>query len=188
MAARATGVFNASTTRTSRIRRQGAAEGSRAGNKLVHDCVSPLGRGHPIQLSPQRRLSIGFGRSVLRNFNPGTAKRSKRYRALSLHKTVWRAEPLGRKTLFVECDYMIKLVRIPLLCGALICSLTGVASAQSYPTLRPPRGAVPLLDSCNGMSGYPDCHPDRIYEGGSVAIRGIHLFPPGTQFYPAYRR
>ena len=152
------------------------------------DCVSPLGRGHPIQLSPQRRLSIGFGRSVLRNFNPGTAKRSKRYRALSLHKTVWRAEPLGRKTLFVECDYMIKLVRIPLLCGALICSMTGVASAQSYPTLRPPRGAVPLLDSCNGMSGYPDCHPDRIYEGGSVAIRGIHLFPPGTQFYPAYRR
>jgi hypothetical protein len=83
---------------------------------------------------------------------------------------------------------MIKLVRVPLLCGALICSMTGVASAQSYPTLRPPRGAVPLLDGCNGMSGYPDCHPDRIYEGRSVAIRGIHLFPPGMQFYPAYRR
>ena len=101
---------------------------------------------------------------------------------------VCRAEPLGRKTLFVECDYMIKLVRVPLLCGALICSMTGVASAQSYPTLKPPRGAVPLLDGCNGMSGYPDCHPDRIYEGRSVAIRGIHLFPPGTQFHPAYRR
>jgi hypothetical protein len=115
----------------------------------------------------------------------GTAKHNNRYHALSLHKTVCRAEPLGRKTLFVECDYMI---RVPLLCGALICSMTGAASAQSYPTLRPPRGAVPLLDGCNGMSGYPDCHPDRIYQGRSVAIRGIHLFPPGAQFYPAYRR
>ena len=68
------------------------------------------------------------------------------------------------------------------------------ASAQ-YATLRP-RGAVPLLDGCNGMSGYPDCHPDRIYEGRSVAhparpgVQGSAriYYPPGTQFYPAYRR
>jgi hypothetical protein len=31
----------------------------------------------------------------------------------------------------------------------------GCWRAQSYPTLRPPRGAVPLLDGCSGMSGYP---------------------------------
>jgi hypothetical protein len=34
---------------------------------------------------------------------------------------------------------MIKLVRVPLLCGTLICGMTGVASAQSvplYPTAR----------------------------------------------------
>jgi AraC family transcriptional regulator len=54
--------------------RQDAVDGSRAdgdgdridarlfGNKLVHGCVSPLGRDHPIRLSPQRRLSIGCGR------------------------------------------------------------------------------------------------------------------------------
>ena len=28
----------------------------------------------------------------------------------------------------------------------------------------------------------------RSSEGRGVAIRGIHLFPPGTQFYPTYRR
>lgn len=68
-------------------------------------------------------------------------------------------------------------------------------SAQ-YSGLRP-RGAVPLLDGCNGMSGYPDCHPDRgniIIEGRSVAvpphpgIRMVPPYPPGTQFYPAYGR
>ena len=40
---------------------------------------------------------------------------------------------------FVECGDMIKLVRIPLLYGTLIFSMTGVASAQSvpfYPTAR----------------------------------------------------
>ncbi len=62
-------------------------------------------------------------------------------------------------------------------------------SAQ-YATLRP-RGAVPLLDGCNGMSGYPDCHPDRgsiIFGGRSVATpvpSGIGRAPP-TQFYPMY--
>jgi len=65
------------------------------------------------------------------------------------------------------------------------------ASAQ-YATLRP-RGAVPLLDGCNGMSGYPDCHPDRIYEGRSVVFPArpgtriiVPVYPPKTQFYPAY--
>jgi len=60
-------------------------------------------------------------------------------------------------------------------------------SAQ-YAMLRP-RGAVPLLDGCNGMSGYPDCHPERIYEGRSVAgpVRPGTQSAPGTQFYPWYR-
>jgi hypothetical protein len=33
----------------------------------------------------------------------------------------------------MECDDMIKLVRLPLLYGTLICGMSGVASAQSVP-------------------------------------------------------
>jgi hypothetical protein len=65
------------------------------------------------------------------------------------------------------------------------------ASAQ-YATLRP-RGAVSVLDGCDAMSGYPDCHPDRIYEGRSVIFPArpetriiVPVYPPGTGFYPAY--
>jgi|GEM_PF-1543902 len=80
-------------------------------------------------------------------------------------------------------------------CIALIIfSLIGChpVSAQ-YANLRP-RGAVPLLDGCNGESGYPDCHPDRIYEGRSVASSTrpgpnakSPVYPPETPYYPAYR-
>jgi hypothetical protein len=71
-------------------------------------------------------------------------------------------------------------------------------SAQ-YAALRP-RGAVPLLDGCDGMSGYPDCHPGKIYpnityQGRSVSATvrpgmqsATSLYPPGTQFYPTHRR
>jgi hypothetical protein len=51
-------------------------------------------------------------------------------------------------------------------------------SAQ-YANLRP-RGAVPHLQGCNQMSGYPDCHPHRTYYGRSVAMSA----PPGGR--PAY--
>jgi hypothetical protein len=75
----------------------------------------------------------------------------------------------------------------------IVFGLLSVASTSAqYATLRP-RGAVPLLDGCNGMAGYPDCHPDRIYEGRSVIIpvrpgmrSAAPLYPPGTRFYPAY--
>jgi hypothetical protein len=59
------------------------------------------------------------------------------------------------------------------------------ASAQ-YAALRP-KGAVPLLDGCNGMSGYPDCHPYRIYEGRSVIgpVYTPYVYHPGIGFYYA---
>jgi hypothetical protein len=73
--------------------------------------------------------------------------------------------------------------------------LIAAAPVSAQYAMPRPRGAVPLLDGCNGMSGYPDCHPDRIYEGRSVAIPvrpntsgAIYLYPSGTQFYPTYRR
>ena len=64
-------------------------------------------------------------------------------------------------------------------------------SAQ-YAYLRP-KGAVPILDGCNQMEGYPDCHPDRpyMYQGRSVAIPmrpGPNaVYPPLMPYYPAYR-
>jgi hypothetical protein len=73
--------------------------------------------------------------------------------------------------------------------------LAAAAPASAQYAMPSPRGAVPLLDGCNGMAGYPDCHPDRIYEGRSVAIPvrpytpgAVLLYPPGTQFYPTYGR
>lgn len=72
--------------------------------------------------------------------------------------------------------------------------MTIVTASAQYSGLRP-RGAVPLLDGCNGMSGYPDCHPDRghiILEGRSVAIPphpGMRPpYPPGAPYNPAYGR
>jgi hypothetical protein len=47
--------------------------------------------------------------------------------------------------------------------------MTAAPASAQYAALRP-SSAVPLLDGCNGMSGYPDCHPDRIYMGRSVVI------------------
>jgi hypothetical protein len=77
--------------------------------------------------------------------------------------------------------------------GVMFGLMTAATASAQYAALRP-LGAVPLLDGCNGMSGYPDCHPDRIYEGRSVAVPlrprtygTAHMYPPGTQFYPAYR-
>jgi hypothetical protein len=73
--------------------------------------------------------------------------------------------------------------------AVMIFGLMAVAPASAqYGALRP-LGAVPLLDGCQGMSGYPDCHPDRIYEGRSVVIPvRPGIYPPRTQPYPAYRR
>lgn len=79
----------------------------------------------------------------------------------------------------------------------LIFSIMSVAPVAADTFLMRPRGAVPLLDGCPGMSGYPDCHPnrDRANEGRSMAgpVRpgtwyGAPAYPPGTRFYPAYRR
>lgn len=73
--------------------------------------------------------------------------------------------------------------------------MTAAPVSAQYATLRP-LGAVPLLDGCPGMEGYPDCHPDRdrVNEGRSVAApvrpgmqRAAPLYPPGRPFYPAYR-
>jgi len=50
-------------------------------------------------------------------------------------------------------------------------SLSLIAPASAQYALRP-KGAVPVLNGCNGMSGYPDCHPDRIYEGRQAAVPG----------------
>jgi hypothetical protein len=72
----------------------------------------------------------------------------------------------------------------------IILSLMAVAPASAqYVDLRP-RGAVPRLDGCNQMFGYPDCHPDRMYYGRSVAIptrRGPYanmpVYPPEMPDY-----
>jgi hypothetical protein len=73
----------------------------------------------------------------------------------------------------------------------IIFSLMTIAPASAqYAWLRP-KGAVPMLDGCNWMSGYPDCHPDRLYMGRSVVIpvHPAYVYPPGTQFYyPSYGR
>ena len=73
--------------------------------------------------------------------------------------------------------------------------LAAAAPASAQYAMPKPLGAVPLLDGCNVNSGYPDCHPDRIYEGRSVAIPvrpntpgAIYVYPSGTQVYPTYRR
>jgi hypothetical protein len=57
-------------------------------------------------------------------------------------------------------------------------------SAQ-YANLRP-RGAVPRLDGCNQMSGYPDCHPARMYYGRSVVIPARRGRPPAYANHYAY--
>ena len=72
--------------------------------------------------------------------------------------------------------------------------LIAAAPASAQYAMSRPRGAVPLLDGCDGMSGYPDCHPDRIYEGRSVIpvhpnTPGVVLIDPaGTPYYPPYGR
>lgn len=73
----------------------------------------------------------------------------------------------------------------------IIFGVMAVAPVSAQHAMPRPRGAVPLLDGCNGMSGYPDCHPDRIYEGRSVTSPArpgaAPLYPPGTPFYPTHR-
>jgi hypothetical protein len=71
----------------------------------------------------------------------------------------------------------------------IVFSLMTIAPASAQYALRP-MGAVPLLDGCNGMSGNPECHPDGIYMGRSVAIPAqpgmqgtARHYRPGTQFY-----
>jgi hypothetical protein len=61
-----------------------------------------------------------------------------------------------------------------------------------YSGLRP-EGAVPVLNGCNGMAGYPDCHPDRVYEGRSVvaparpgAKGAVRAHRPAAPSYPGY--
>ena len=68
--------------------------------------------------------------------------------------------------------------------GVLVTSV-GPAAAGLWP-----RGAVPRWDGCNQMSGYPDCHPDWMYSGKSVAIparRGPYadmpVYPPKMPDY-----
>jgi hypothetical protein len=82
----------------------------------------------------------------------------------------------------------------PIIFGIMLGLMTAAPASAQYSALRP-SGAVPLLDGCNAMAGYPDCHPDRVYEGRSVAgpmrpgIRGAaRMYPSRTQFYPEYRR
>jgi hypothetical protein len=68
--------------------------------------------------------------------------------------------------------------------GVLVASV-GPAAAGLWP-----RGAVLRVDSCNQMSGYLDCLPDRMYPGKSVAIptrRGPYAdmpkYPPQVPDY-----
>jgi len=73
--------------------------------------------------------------------------------------------------------------------AVIIFSLITIApvSAQYLP---PPRGAVPALNGCKELSGYPDCHPDRpyMYQGRNVATpmrRVPHVVHP--PYHPASR-
>lgn len=71
----------------------------------------------------------------------------------------------------------------------IVFALMAVAPASAQYSALKPRGAVPVLDGCNGMSGYPDCHPDRgsiIVEGRSAATPVPRGRAPSTQFYPMY--
>ena len=70
--------------------------------------------------------------------------------------------------------------------------LAAAAPASAQYAMPKPWGAVPLLDGCNVNSGYPDCHPDRIYAGRSVIIPtrpnrpgAVLVYPSGMQVYPA---
>ena len=40
-------------------------------------------------------------------------------------------------------------------------ALMSIAPASAQDTGLRPKGAVPLLNGCQGMMGYPDCHPER---------------------------
>jgi hypothetical protein len=53
--------------------------------------------------------------------------------------------------------------------------MVAAPAAAQYPDLRP-RGAVP--DGCKHKSGHPDCHPDRTYNGRSVASSARHSGRP----------
>ncbi len=77
----------------------------------------------------------------------------------------------------------------------IVLGLMTIAPASAEYAMPRPGGGVLLLDGCQGMEGYPDCHPDRdrAREGRSVAgpVRprmrsSAPLYPPGTRFYPAY--
>jgi hypothetical protein len=78
------------------------------------------------------------------------------------------------------------------LIAAIILSLMAVAPASAqYAALRP-KGAVPLLNGCQGMMGYPDCHPQRTYMGPAMpgtaharVPRTARVYPPRARFYPA---
>lgn len=79
-----------------------------------------------------------------------------------------------------------------LIAVGVVALITATPAVAQYANLRP-AGAVPLLDGCNGMSGYPDCHPERFYEGRMVVVpivperpgRAAHLHRQWG--YPAYR-
>lgn len=68
---------------------------------------------------------------------------------------------------------MIKLVRIPLLYGALICSMTGMASAQSvpfYPTARQTYYdvGIPGSDDYISASGRPEYNLNTEHRPGGA--------------------
>ncbi len=70
---------------------------------------------------------------------------------------------------------MIKLVRIPLLYGALICGVTGVASAQSvpfYPTARQTYYdvKVPGSDDHISASGHPEYNLNTEQQPGVATV------------------
>lgn len=53
-----------------------------------------------------------------------------------------------------------------------VAALMAVAPASAQDTALRPKGAVPMLDGCNVMMGYPDCHPDRVYVVPSPSAAG----------------
>lgn len=52
----------------------------------------------------------------------------------------------------------------------IISSLMAATPVSAQHTNSSPRRAVSVLEGCNQVAGYPDCHPARIYMGRSVVI------------------
>jgi hypothetical protein len=70
---------------------------------------------------------------------------------------------------------MIKLVRIPLLCGTFICGMAGVASAQSvpfYPTARQTNYAVGIPGTYDHVSasGHPEYNLNAEQQPGTAPV------------------